>query len=478
MSDSKRGQVVVVGGGVAGLAAATFAARSGASVMLLEALTERGGRSRTREEQGFHFNMGPHALYRNGPAEAVLEELGIRVAGAPPDLGTSLAWCEGRLAKLPGGPLSLLTTRLLGAREKAAMAALFVRLPKLDPTPWQGRSLRELLTERFQHPRLRQLFAALVRLSSYAHAPEVMSAGLAIQQLQTAVGAGVRYVDGGWQSIVASLEEAAREAGVVLRSGVRVRAIESRAGGSGAGAAGSGVGATGSDGSARWSLKLRDDSSGVVADAVVLAMGPEEASRLVADGRDPVLAEQAGRALPVRAACLDVGLSRRPRPRHPFALGIDEPTYLSLHSSGARGMAPDAGALFQVARYLSPDEKPGRAEIQAQLETLLDAVQPGWREVVCTKKLLLDLRVAHSLPTAEMGGLAGRPGVDALEPRWPGLLLAGDWIGPTGWLVDGALASGRDAGRAAARHARGARDGPAQDGPAHDRPTRDRRGHD
>ena len=467
MSDSKQAQVVVVGGGVAGLAAAVFAARSGASVMLLEALSERGGRSRTREEEGFRFNMGPHALYRNSPAEAVLEELGIRVAGAPPDLGTSLAWCEGRLSQLPGGPLSLLTTRLLGAREKAAMASLFVRLPKLDPTPWQGRSLRELLMERFQHPRLRQLFAALVRLSSYANAPDVMSAGLAIQQLQAAVGAGVRYVDGGWQSIVGALEEAAREAGVVMRSGVRVRTIESRA--DARGAVAKGAVATEAGRSTGWSLRLRDDSS-VGADAVVLAMGPQEASRLVAEGRDPILAEQVGRALPVRAACLDVGVSRLPRPRHPFALGIDEPTYLSLHSSGAREMAPDGGALFQVARYLSPDEKPERAEVQAELETLLDAVQPGWREVVCTKKLLLDLRVAHSLPTAEMGGLAGRPRVDALEPRWPGLMLAGDWIGPTGWLVDGALASGRDAGCAAAGHVRRTQDRPAQDQPAHDRP--------
>ncbi len=462
MSDSKQAQVVVVGGGVAGLAAAVFAARSGAAVLLLEALSEPGGRSRTREEEGFRFNMGPHALYRNSPAEAVLEELGIRVAGAPPDLGTSLAWCEGRLSQLPGGPLSLLTTRLLGVREKAAMASLFVRLPKLDPTPWHGRSLRELLMERFQHPRLRQLFAALVRLSSYAHAPDVMSAGLAIQQLQAAVGAGVRYLDGGWQSMVCALEEAAREAGVVLRSGVRVRTIESRS-------VAKGAVETEAGRSTSWSLRLRDDSS-VAADAIVLAMGPQEASRLVADGRDPVLAEQVGRALPVRAACLDVGLSRLPRPRHPFALGIDEPTYLSLHSSGARGMAPDGGALFQVARYLSPDEKPERAEVQAELETLLDAVQPGWREVVCTRKLLLDLRVAHSLPTAEMGGLAGRPRVDALEPRWPGLMLAGDWIGPTGWLVEGALTSGRDAGCAAAWHARRAQDRRTQERPAHDRP--------
>ena len=58
--DSK--SVVVVGGGCAGLVAAIWAARGGARGELIEAVSELGGRARTREDQGFRFNMGPHAL--------------------------------------------------------------------------------------------------------------------------------------------------------------------------------------------------------------------------------------------------------------------------------------------------------------------------------------------------------------------------------------------------------------------------------
>ena len=48
-----------------------------------------------------------------------------------------------------------------------------------------------------------------------------------------------------------------------------------------------------------------------------------------------------------------------------------------------------------------------------------------------------------ALPIAAGGGFAGRPG-----PRVPGLedlYLAGDWVGPEGFLVDASVASARRA---------------------------------
>jgi phytoene dehydrogenase-like protein len=429
--------VAVVGGGIAGLTAATFAARAGARVSLLESVSELGGRARVREDGGYRFNMGPHALYRNGPADAVLEELGVRLAGRRPDVSRGFGYCEGRLHVLPGGPISLLTTSLLGARDKLALGAMLARFPKLDPAPWFGRSVRDFTTETFRSPRLRQVFEALVRLSTYANAPESMSAGTAIAQVQGALGGGVRYLDGGWRSMVEALAAKARDAGVEIREGARVRAVEE--------------GET-------LVCRLREDAA-VSADAVVLALGPREANALVAGGRDPFLCEQAERSSPVRVACLDVGLSRLPNPRSPFAIGIDEPTYLSLHSQAAAGLAPEGGAVFHLARYLAPDEKPDRREVEAQLERHFDALQPGWRDCLVSKKLLLDVPAAHALPTAERGGVPGRPPVDSLEATRPGLVLAGDWVGPVGWLVDASFASGRDAGRSAVRIARARRRG-------------------
>src|SRR5215510_9199481 len=61
-----RSNVAVIGGGLAGLTAANFLARAGFQVTLFEKSGAIGGRARTDVEQGFHFNLGPHALYCSG----------------------------------------------------------------------------------------------------------------------------------------------------------------------------------------------------------------------------------------------------------------------------------------------------------------------------------------------------------------------------------------------------------------------------
>ena len=55
--------------------------------------------------------------------------------------------------------------------------------------------------------------------------------------------------------------------------------------------------------------------------------------------------------------------------------------------------------------------------------------------------------VTHVLPGPE-NGLVGRPAVAV--PRSPGVYLAGDWVGPSGWLSDAAMTSGQHAGMLAA----------------------------
>ena len=419
-------RVAVVGGGMAGLAAAAFAARAGARVTLFERMSETGGRARTRFDKGFAFNMGPHALYLRGAAMAALGELGIDPAGNSPATSGGLAYCGGKLHALPGGAVSLLTTGLLGPREKLELGQLLTKLPKVDAAAESGVTLSEFLARQTRSQRVRDVVLAVVRVTSYSHAPDLISAGAALQQLVLGLGEGVRYLDGGWQTLVEAIEAKAREAGVTLRAGVKVERVVH-------------------DGAARG-VDLAGGEH-VPADAVILALGPEEAGALVDDGRHPFFARAASAVIPVRAACLDLGLTRLPVPRRTFALGIDRALYFSVHSAAAK-LAPEGAALVQLARYLAPDEHPEREELEAELERMLDAVQPGWREQLVTRRLMRELVVTHDLPQAARGGLAGRtPGqVTGVANLW----LAGDWVGATGMLVDAAFASARAAARASA----------------------------
>ncbi len=73
--------VAVVGGGLAGLTASALLAQQGAHVTVLEAAGELGGRARTTVRDGYHFNLGPHALYRSGAGARVRRRLGAEVRG-------------------------------------------------------------------------------------------------------------------------------------------------------------------------------------------------------------------------------------------------------------------------------------------------------------------------------------------------------------------------------------------------------------
>jgi phytoene dehydrogenase-like protein len=418
-------RVAVVGGGIAGLAAAAFAARAGARVTLFERMSETGGRARTRVDHGFAFNMGPHALYLAGAAMAALGELGIDPAGGSPATSGGLAYCAGKLHALPGGALSLLTTGLLGPAEKLELGRLLAKLPKLDLAAETGKPLGEFLARELHSPRVRDVVLAVVRVTSYSHAPEAICAGAALEQLVLGLGKGVRYLDGGWQTLVDALSAKARAAGVTLRSAVVIERVVH-------------------DGAARG-VELAGGEH-VPADAVILALGPEEASALVDEGKHPFFVRALGAQIPVRAACLDLGLARLPKPRRTFALGIDRALYFSVHSAVAK-LAPEGAALVQLARYLAPDEHPEREELEGELERMLDVVQPGWRAQLVTRRLMRDLVVTQDLPQAARGGLVGRtPGqVTGVANLW----LAGDWVGATGMLVDAAFASARTAARGA-----------------------------
>lgn len=419
-NQAERSDTVIVGGGPAGLAAATFLARAGRRVTLFEQASETGGRARSQEQAGFQINLGPHALYRNGAGVRVLRELGVAFnAGVPPQSGLALR--DGREYPLPAGLGSTLSTRLLSAPAKVEMASLMLRLGRMETDELDGVTIADWLATRVRRADLRALLATLFRLTTYTNEPERTSAGAALTQLRMAL-CGVYYLDGGWGTLVDGLEAAARSAGARIVRGAGVRQVER-------------------DQRVRG-VRLADGSLHEGA-SVLLTVGPREAETLLGDG-GPEARRWADAALPGRAATLDLALRALPRPRARFVLDVDKPLYLSVISTAAK-VAPAGGALIQAAKYLRAGEPNDPHADERDLEQFIDRMQPGWRDALVYRRFLPHLTVTNAVPLAATGGLRGRPATAVTGA--PGLYVAGDWVGSEGMLVDAALASARRAAR-------------------------------
>ena len=423
--DRDTADVVVVGGGLAGLTAAALLARDGRRVTLYEKARSVGGRAVTQAHGEFHFNLGPHALYRGGAGIRVLRELGIAFGGGVPKASGGYAVAGGVKHTLPGGFVSLLSTGLLRPAGKFEFARLLTSIQKVDTRAIQHLTVRQWLDDAIRQPDVRRLLQALLRLTTYANDPERQSAGAALAQLQLAVTSNVLYLDDGWQVLVDGLRAAAEKSGVRIETGRRVTAIAHDA--------------------AVRGVRLADGTLHPVG-CVIVAGGPTDAAALLTATPQSPLHRWAEASVPVRAACLDVGLERLPQPRATFALGIDRPLYLSVHSAVAK-LSPQGGATIHVAKYLDSAAADAKAT-EAELERLLDLVQPGWRDVVVERRFLPSMIVSHALTTAA-DATAGRP-----EPAVPGidnLFVVGDWVGSEGWLADASLASARQAAALVAR---------------------------
>ncbi|QGQ18462.1 phytoene desaturase [Cellulomonas sp. JZ18] len=262
MSGTGPVRVVVVGGGVGGLATAALLARGGAHVTLLERHERVGGRAGTWEVDGFRFDTGPswwfmpevieHTfallgrrladdvdLVRLDPAYRLFPEPGAEPAVEPFDVVADWATNADRFDALePGAGASM--RRFVDDASDAYRVALdhflyttFERPDRLlsrDLLACGGtlaglmtQSLADKVAATVQHPVLRQVLSyhAVFLGSSPYRVPALYSL---MSHLDLA--AGVHYPRGGVHRLVEALEKAAVEEGVDVRTGADVVAIE------------------------------------------------------------------------------------------------------------------------------------------------------------------------------------------------------------------------------------------------------------
>lgn len=199
MPDSR--QVVVVGGGISGLACAYRLQQRGAEVTLLEPGSQPGGLIGSVEKEGFLFESGPQSFQGT---ESLLQL--IRDAGIEPELCTAdpkaprYVLRNGTLAKIPMSPQAILGSSLLGLASRWKVISEPFR--KTSP-PSEEESVAKFVRRKFGHEILEYLVSPYVS-GVYAGDPERLSL----------------------RSAFPTLEEWEREYGSILRGAMKSRAAQ------------------------------------------------------------------------------------------------------------------------------------------------------------------------------------------------------------------------------------------------------------
>ncbi|MFB7782851.1 protoporphyrinogen oxidase [Streptomyces vinaceus] len=291
---------VVIGGGIAGLAAAHRLLADGLRVTLLEAGPRLGGKLLAGELAGVPVDLGAESVLARRPeALELARAVGLGDALQPPATATAHLWTRGALRPMPRGhvmgvPGDLAPLAASGVLSAEGLARIEAER-ELPPTEigedvavgeYVAARLGREVVDRLVEPLLGGVYAGdAYRISMRAAVPQLFEAArthaslgegvrelqqrAAAQQAQQAGSPVFSGIDGGIGRLPQAVAEACRAAGARVSTGTPVRELLRTAGG--------------------W--KVVTEAGAVEADAVVLAVPAGAAARLL-DGLAPAAAAE------------------------------------------------------------------------------------------------------------------------------------------------------------------------------------------
>jgi oxygen-dependent protoporphyrinogen oxidase len=286
LSGDVRADVLVIGGGIAGLVSALDLARAGHRTVLVEASDRFGGVLSAHRVGGLTLDAGAESFATARPAVAdLLSELGLSDRIVSPNPAGAWVRHAGGTAPLPAvGLLGIPgrwwapdVRRVIGIAG-AVRSAVDVALPAKTGVP-AGATLGELVRRRMGNRVVDRLVEPVAggvyaadpdRLEVRSVAPGLDAALRETGSLSAAVrrlrgggersGSAVATVAGGMHTLVPALVGAARSAGAVLHTGISARSLAAEAAG--------------------WRVALSNGGT-VIAGAVVLAVPSPAAAELI-----------------------------------------------------------------------------------------------------------------------------------------------------------------------------------------------------
>ncbi|WP_461830118.1 protoporphyrinogen oxidase [Aquifex sp.] len=170
-------EVVVVGSGISGLSVAYRLKQKGRDVVVYEKDDEIGGTVKTKQEEGYLYELGPQTLLADQEVLEFIEELGLKPQKASENAKYRYIYKKGKLIPLPLSPAQFLTTPLLSFSSKLKVFKELFSKPVEEDV-----SIAQFVRNRFGEEFLNYLVAPFLS-GVYAGDPEKLSIKYATPKL-------------------------------------------------------------------------------------------------------------------------------------------------------------------------------------------------------------------------------------------------------------------------------------------------------
>ncbi len=417
--------VIVVGGGISGLAVAHDLAQAGHAVTLLERQVQLGGNARSLQQDGFLIELGPTTLNKSLPGVAErLAALGLDNACLPlgPDVRKRYLADAGRLHGISVSPAGFMLSNYLSLAGRARMLAEILVPRRKEDTE---ESVADFVTRRFGREFAERVFEPMAAGIFMGDSRELSVSGAfpRLAGLEARHGSVIRAVLAAkrgsepgrqlfsWADGIGTLPM--RLAGLLgsrVRTGVSVTGLSRHAGG----------------------FEVATSAGILRADAVVLAVQPHVAAKLL-EPIDPDGASAAA-AIPAPPVATCFFAWRRAQVSHP----LDGLGFLATRSGGIISGAQFPSTMFagrapegfvSVSAYLGGARRADLAALPAR--ELLPLVEEELRDLLGIRGAPILARAHHwpiGLPHYTLGHAARRAVLEATPERIPGLFLTGNYL--------------------------------------------------
>ncbi|GAA0354528.1 phytoene desaturase family protein [Bacillus horti] len=410
-----QGDVIIVGGGLAGLSAAATLAKKGKKVVVLERAT-LGGRAVTINMKGFAFNFGAHAIYGRDSSylRRLEKELDIQIDWRDFNPDKAKYGIGEGLTDVPVNVKGLFKTKLLKASDKVKFTyeilKTMTKVEKGDPHI----SISKWMEDKEVNEEVREMMLTLASSNFFTRQSEQIPSDVFFKYYSRlfTTQKPVAYIGGGWQALIQELERVILEndgmilqktkAESVLTEDARITGVQT--------------------------------SKGVVmGEEFVFCIPPTDLVKVFEETKITDSLKQYASYSPSYVYVYDIGLKNRVDVPYSYIYDKQSKIFITDISYYDETCTPPGGQLLQAIAYLNEEDLKNKDvldEYHAKIEALYDQHFSGWREE------LVIPRVSKRAIAQQLKWVMTQQALPVFLPDYRNLFFAGDWCEGQGQLSE------------------------------------------